>query len=629
MSSTTEKSAGRALEDSQEKSEQPRKARRIGSATLADVNDDVCAHQNDAADEKTIIHRMVTQRDESNKVLAAFFPEHFDLTSNCGPDRDRAVVRAGEGVFEIDESACEALIRYFTSLPEHRRKKGFVKIGFETLLGIQECRPFLNEWKRLTATLRKFYRIANAGITVSIGNSSLMHQVQPEGIYWSERADCKRSFAEGSVPSLRVLFDVAAFPPNAATPPRRSMIFKVNNKTVVETEARFVAIDMNAPGSGQQSNILHGHVGDGITATFDIGLLSERGCADVPLDADRHTRDFFHGTGVAEPSQPGSRYHQAKYTVDVLHDKLDEAQARAANAAALVQRGEWPLERRHCWRCGSHETRVTDGCEKWHGRGEDENDVFCDACRHDVDRAGRRSVTTTWASYGTAEPEVVRLFFCPPGCTGCIFVPRPKWESAASKASKRAHEAEAASRVADADEPLVLDEPHCHFCGAKLRANVAKLTDHWHSAVLDDSDPPQQVAMCLGCRKQFLVARQIPHRHFSCAPQCTGCRRPLNRRLTAAEAARERTQKALAGRDEPEASAAPHCHACGDPLPAKSATYLRKAQLRDDAGVWLLHCSACIKRSTKNDLERLYHCPSSCSGCRCRADEEVKSTVAK
>jgi hypothetical protein len=669
-----------AANDMREREQHPRKVRRISSATHARTPLPDCSGDDDDSDgsfefdderrdnisqdyyededeneifcdenyraaraaavaevARKLKERLEVQREGANAALKAFLPNHEDFRKSCGDKLligyQRADVFHGS-VVPVDDKVCEQLARFYDcELPPNRQKKGFQHINFETLLNTPECRPFLDVCKNVLQPMLKFYRVADMFLVVRRNDTSPMHQDSSTGKDWFDRAHLTGSqYADGARPGLRLLFDVATFRADHATPPNRTMTYTIDGQVVFATQSRFVAMDVNTSGSGNKSNVFHGRGtlsgGDsGITASFDLVLpsVAKRPLHRLPcmLDAsDRHIRDFFHGVGVSHPRQPGGRWHQARYGIETLTERVMTAQLRASAAKALEESGKWPMEQRHCWRCGSHSTRKHGEVEKWLNSG---GKTLCRDCNDDTVRRSSRNASTTQAAYGASEPPIERLFECPNGCTGCTFEARLKYVPAAEAAAVRAQAATVQLRAHIGDDvPLVLAAPHCHFCGTMLEENARTITDHWNKSLLDCSDPPQQVAICFGCRKQFANKKVRPTRYFECDPACTGCRRPFNEKLNA-KAARQRAAAALGGHETPAASDAPHCHACGSSLPGKHSNFLRKGKFNEGDGVWLLHCFACIKQSTKRKkLVRVYECPPECRGCRCLANEEIK-----
>lgn len=656
-----------AANDMHEREQQPRKVRRISSAMHArtplhdadgsdgfddddddeDENEIYCDETYRAARAAAVadVKRKYTekvnaQRDGANAALTAFLPGHEDFRKSCG---DKLVIAAdgyqhadvfhGGGVVPVDDKVCEQLARFFDrALPPEREKQGFQHITFASLLNTAECREFLDLCKRVLQPMLTHYRVADMFLVVRRNDPSPMHQDSITGKDWFERAHLTGThYADGARPSLRLLFDVASFQADHATPPNRTMTFAIDGKVVLDTQSRFVAMDANTSGSGNRSNVCHGRGtlsgGDsGITASFDLVLpsVAKRPRQLLPCmlnGGNRHIREFFHGQGVSNLRQLGGRWHQAKYSIEKLTELENMAKQRASAAEALKESGKWPLEQRHCWRCGSHTTRKHDEVEKWLNNG---GKTLCQYCYDDTVRSSHRNASTTQAAYGDSEPEIQRLFECPDGCTGCTFEARLKFVPADKAAAMRAQAATVALRANIGDGvPMVLKAPHCHFCGMMLEANARSITERWNSLLLDDSDPPQQVAICFGCRKQFKKER--PTRYFECDSVCTGCRRPFNEKLSAREAARQRAAAALQGLESPVASDEPHCHACGSALVGKRSRFLRKKKFNEGDGVWLLHCSACIKQSTgRRKLERWFECPPDCRGCRCNKEEEQK-----
>lgn len=575
---------------------------------------------NEEAHRQRVAAVLARQCDEANQALTSLldstsnFRDMFGDIVRVPEDCPHACVRHGDGPADINDDVCKDFLNYLRTYTQSPLwpEKGFKHFKFSQLLPLDECRPFLDECKRLLSPLLKQYRVYDFFVVLTCDNAAPMHQDVETGKDIFDRNLFPDTYGEGAVPGIRLLIDVAALTPNATTPPRRAMKFALDsrNNIVFETRARFVAMDANTAGSGRRSNIFHGRFGNGVTASVDLRLPTRRppgaGIKMPASESERDIRAFFHGTGIAPSHQPNSRFHQAKLTIGELHAKVAAAQARAEVARALVTAGDWPMDRRHCWRCGSHTTRVSKEHPKWHSRevdGVESAVTFCDDCKCDADGTERRKQSTSVTAYGGAEPAIERLFVCPPQCSGCAFVAVPKYVPAATLASARAEKAEANARIAmqnaDADAPIVLAALHCHFCGSELPEDARSIPEHWTGALLDNSDPPQQLAYCYGCRKQYFKKKERPTRRFSCAPQCTGCRRPYKMTLNAAAAARERTAAALNGRAVPMASDSPHCNACGTALPGRRKSTCARASSRTTPA-----CGCCIARVASSGTPR-------------------------
>ena len=130
------------------------------------------------------------------------------------------------------------------------------------------------------------YRVLDVELVASRDNPSPFHQdaMTGRGVFKRDEAQPKAGW--------RVLIDLGEY---GGAHESRTMAFKIGDEIVHASPSRMVAMNSMAAGSGRVGPVHHGRMGDGITASVDIGLPT-RDRAGTPFSASRACFAFFGTT---------------------------------------------------------------------------------------------------------------------------------------------------------------------------------------------------------------------------------------------------------------------------------------------------------------------------------------------
>ena len=157
--------------------------------------------------------------------------------------------------------------------------KGFKRIKFTALMEANGGRAFVISILKLLKPLFSGYSVEHNDplhVIVSKGNTNPWHQDRVTGcrVYnQSYQKDQDGYLKFGGkyylrpAHGIRVLIDLGSFSKEHDS---RQFSFKMGEKKVLNTEARVIAMNAGAAGSGRKNQIYHGRIGDGVTVQLDL-----------------------------------------------------------------------------------------------------------------------------------------------------------------------------------------------------------------------------------------------------------------------------------------------------------------------------------------------------------------------
>lgn len=162
---------------------------------------------------------------------------------------------------------------------DNLNSNGFKRIKFGPLMEANGGRAFVISILKLLKPLFSGYSVEHHDplhVIVSKGNKNPLHQDKVTGcrVYnQSYQKDQDGWFYFGRKnylrPShgIRVLIDLGSF---SGEHDSRQFSFKEGESEVLNTKARVIAMNAGAAGSGGQTEIYHGRIGDGVTVQLDL-----------------------------------------------------------------------------------------------------------------------------------------------------------------------------------------------------------------------------------------------------------------------------------------------------------------------------------------------------------------------
>jgi hypothetical protein len=426
------------------------------------------AADRERAQAKDQVQRQAEQKATLNKALATFFVNSYDMIRRGGKATgalETAKREYGEAQIEVlatngppdtpwatmFSTACELTAADLATVKSLAPNKFHRQVPIARLWKSPKGRrdvlvPIYNILQPLFSA---GYVAVNCFLVISMGRDNaakMFHQDKQTGSNAFNRNKLKGVFHRETRVALRVLIDLGSYDNQT-----RTMQFAIQRDDgtrdiVLTLDARIIAMDALAAGSGRESNVEHARVGNGITFSCDVVAPSTQTTKGDIFAAGEMASLESTETSAAFMRKPPSEWPKdTLWSVAAALVADDEAERAAAAARAELNVATCDIAEHHCHRCADDAVAFVEGV---FARAPGERKhwfALCAPCKKTAERLQRRKGFTT----ATFHAAFVQYTECPLGCTCTTKVPPKKRGAESSTSPEKKRDCRAA---ADEDE---------------------------------------------------------------------------------------------------------------------------------------------------------------------------------